>query len=74
MNITNKFNVGDTVFYIENGQLHKGVIESISIVQRVDSEVVYYTFNGNYSCYKECYVFATIEDATCYFLTEVNEN
>ena len=50
---TNKFNVGNEVFYISNGQLHKGVIESVSITQRVDSEKVTYTFSGNYISYEE---------------------
>ena len=67
MKVTNKFNVGNEVFYISHGQLHKGVIESVSITQRVNSEKVTYTFNGDH-------VFATIDDAIRYFLTEVKEN
>lgn len=75
MKIVNKFDVGNKVFYISNGQLHVGVIDSVSITQRIDSdEVTYYTFTGNYAPYKECYVFSTIEDATHFFLAEVNEN
>lgn len=74
MKITNKFNVGNEVFYISNGQLHKGVIESVSITQRVNSERVTYTFNGDFTYYEESHVFATVDDATRYFLTEVNEN
>lgn len=74
MKITNKFNVGNEVFYISNGQLHKGVIESVSITQRVNSEKVSYTFNSDYTSYEECRVFATVNDATHYFLAEVNKN
>lgn len=74
MKVTNKFNVGNEVFYISNGQLHKGVTESVSITQNINSENITYTFKGDYTPYKECYVFATIDDATNYFLTEVKEN
>ena len=73
MTITNKFNVGNEVFYISNGQLHKGVIESVTITQRVNSEKVTYTFNSDFISYEENYVFATIDDATRYFLTEIKE-
>lgn len=74
MKSTNKFNVGNEVFYIGNGQLHKGVIESVSITQRVNSEKVTYTFNDNFTSYEESHVFATVDDATRYFLTEVKKN
>ena len=74
MKITNKFNVGNEVFYISNGQLHKGVIESVSITQRVNSEKVTYTFNGDFTSYEESHVFAAIDDATRYFLIEVKKN
>ena len=74
MTITNKFNVGNEVFYISKGQLHKGVIESVTITQRVNSEKVTYTFNGDFTSYEENHVFATVDDATRYFLTEVKEN
>ena len=74
MKITNKFNVGNEVFYISNGQLHKGVIESVSITQRVNSEKVSYTFNNDYTSYEECRVFATVNDAINYFIAEVNKN
>ena len=74
MKITNKFNVGNEVFYISNGQLHKGVIESVTITQRVNSEKVTYTFNSDFISYEENHVFATIDDATRYFLTEVKKN
>ena len=74
MAITNKFNVGNEVFYISNGQLHKGVIESVTITQRVNSEKVTYTFKGDFTSYEESHVFTTIDDATSYFLTEVKEN
>lgn len=73
MTITNKFNVGNEVFYISNGQLHKGVIESVTITQRVNSEKVTYTFNSDFISYEENLVFATIDDATRYFLTEIKE-
>ena len=73
MTITNKFNVGNEVFYISNGQLHKGVIESVTITQRVNSEKVTYTFNSDFISYEENYVFATIDDAIRYFLTEIKE-
>lgn len=73
MAITNKFNVGNEVFYISNGQLHKGVIESVSITQRVNSEKVTYTFKGDFISYEESHVFTTIDDATRYFLTEIKE-
>ena len=74
MKVTNKFNVGNEVFYISNGQLHKGVIESVSITQRINSENVTYTFNGDFISYEESHVFATVDDATRYFLTEVKKN
>ena len=74
MKVTNKFNVGNEVFYISNGQLHKGVIESVSITQRANSEKVTYTFSGDYISYEEYHVFATVDDATRYFLTEVKKN
>ena len=74
MAITNKFNIGNKVFYISNGQLHKGIIESVSITQKVNSEKVTYTFKGDFISYEENLVFATIDDATRYFLTEVKEN
>ena len=74
MKITNKFNVGNEVFYISKGQLHKGVIESVSITQRINSENVTYTFNGDFISYEESHVFATVDDATRYFLTEVKKN
>lgn len=73
MKSTNKFNVGNKVFYISNGQLHKGVIESVSITQRANSEKVTYTFSGDYIFYEEYHVFATVEDATYYFLAEINK-
>ena len=73
MAITNKFNVGNEVFYISKGQLHKGVIESVTITQRVNSEKVTYTFNSDFISYEENLVFATIDDATRYFLTEIKE-
>ena len=73
MAITNKFNVGNEVFYISNGQLHKGVIESVTITQRVNSERITYTFNSEFISYEENHVFATIDDATRYFLTEIKE-
>ena len=73
MAITNKFNVGNEVFYISNGQLHKGIIESVTITQRVNSEKITYTFNSDFISYEENYVFATIDDATRYFLTEIKE-
>ena len=73
MTITNKFNVGNEVFYISKGQLHKGVIESVTITQRVNSEKVTYTFNSDFISYEENLVFATIDDATRYFLTEIKE-
>lgn len=74
MKIINKFNVGNEVFYINNGQLYKGVIESVSITQRVDSERITYTFNGNYFPYEECHVFSTVDDAIASFLSNVKEN
>lgn len=74
MAITNKFNISNEVFYISNGQLHKGVIESVSITQRVNSEKITYTFKGDFTSYEESHVFATVDDATRYFLTEVKEN
>lgn len=74
MKVTNKFNVGNEVFYISNGQLHKGVIESVSITQRINSEKVTYTFNSDFTSYEESHVFAAIDDATRYFLTEVKKN
>ena len=73
MTITNKFNVGNEVFYISKGQLHKGVIESVTINQSVNSEKVTYTFNSDFISYEENLVFATIDDATRYFLTEIKE-
>ena len=73
MAITNKFNVGNEVFYISKGQLHKGVIESVTITQRVNSEKITYTFNSNFISYEENLVFATIDDAIRYFLTEIKE-
>lgn len=74
MKSTNKFNVGNEVLYISNGQLHKGVIESVSITQRANSEKVTYTFSGDYISYEEHHVFATVEDATHYFLAKINKH
>ena len=74
MKVTNKFNVGNEVFYISNGQLYKGVIDSVSITQRIDSTEIMYTIEDKYVLYRECSIFNTIEEATNFFLAEVNKN
>ena len=38
------------------------------------NNVILYTDNGDFISYEENHVFATIDDATRYFLTEVKEN
>ena len=37
------------------------------------NNVILYTDNGDFTSYKENHVFATIDDATRYFLTEIKE-
>ena len=72
--ISNKFNIGDKAFYINDSKLNKGTIQSITSITSVAGTAISYVFERCYISISESMVFASIDDATDYFLTEVKEN
>lgn len=71
MQISNKFNIGDKVFYINDGKLNNGNIQSITSITSAGGTTISYVFEGCYTGISESMVFASIDDATTSFLSKV---
>lgn len=71
MQISNKFNIGDKVFYINDGKLNNGNIQSITSSTSAVGTTISYVFGGCYIGISESMVFASIDDATASFLSKV---
>ena len=71
MQISNKFNIGDKVFYINDGKLNNGNIQSITSITSAVGTTISYVFEGCYTGISESMVFASIDDATASFLSRV---
>ena len=69
--ISNKFNVGDKAFYINEGKLNNGTIQSITSITSAIGTAISYVFEGCYISISESMVFASIDDATTSFLSKV---
>ena len=69
--ISNKFNVGDKVFYINDGKLNKGTVQSITSITSAVGTAISYVFEGCYISISESMIFASIDDATASFLSKV---
>lgn len=73
MQISNKFNIGDKVFYINDGKLNNGNIQSITSITSAVGTTISYVFKGCYTSISESMVFASIDDATASFLSKVRD-
>lgn len=71
--ISNKFNIGDKVFYINDGKLNNSNIQSITSFIDAEGTTISYIFKGCYTNIPESMVFASIDDATASFLSNVKE-
>ena len=71
--ISNKFNVGDKVFYINDGKLNNGTVQSITSITSARGTTISYVFEGCYIGISESMVFASIDDATASFLSKVRD-
>ena len=71
--ISNKFNVGDKAFYINDGKLNNGNIQSITSITNAVGTAISYVFEGCSISISESTVFASIDDATASFLSKVRD-
>ena len=69
--ISNKFNVGEKAFYINDGKLNNGNIQSITSITSAIGTTISYVFEGCYISISESMVFTSIDDATASFLSKV---